>query len=91
VRKSDWKGREDITKLPLVTIDSETARDFDDAVYLRTQGQGLPLGRRDCRCFALRDGGVRLDMTPMQRGNSVYFPRRVIPMLPEKLSNGCVR
>ncbi len=92
VRKSDWKGREDITRLPLVTIDGETAKDFDDAVYCERQGTGGKSGYRLLVAIAdvshyVKAGGA-LDRDAFDRGNSVYFPRRVIPMLPEKLSNG---
>ena len=92
VRKSDWKDREDITHLPLVTIDGETARDFDDAVYCERQGKDGKGGYR--LIVAIADvssyvtAGSALDKDAYDRGNSVYFPRRVIPMLPEKLSNG---
>lgn len=88
VRKSDWKDREDITQLPLVTIDGETARDFDDAVYCERQGKGFRLivAIADVSHYVAADGA--LDCDAYDRGNSVYFPRRVIPMLPEKLSNG---
>ncbi len=88
VRKSDWKGREDITELPLVTIDGETARDFDDAVFCERQGKGFRLivAIADVSHYVTENSA--LDATALERGNSVYFPRRVIPMLPEKLSNG---
>ncbi len=88
VRAEDWKGREDLTALPLVTIDGETARDFDDAVYCERQGRGfrLVVAIADVSHY-VRAGGA-LDRDAEARGNSVYFPRRVIPMLPEKLSNG---
>ncbi len=89
VLKKDMAGREDIRHLPLVTIDGETARDFDDAVYCE------PLGRSGYRLVvAIADVSHyvqphdALDSEGFNRGNSVYFPRRVIPMLPEALSNG---
>ena len=88
VRKMDWKGREDITQLPLVTIDGETAKDFDDAVYCEKQGKGFRLIVAIADVSHYVDHGSALDATALERGNSVYFPRRVIPMLPEKLSNG---
>jgi ribonuclease R len=88
VSKSDWAGREDITHLPLVTIDGETAKDFDDAVFCERQGRGfrLVVAIADVSHYVKADGA--LDRDAYERGNSVYFPRRVIPMLPEKLSNG---
>ena len=89
VQKKDMVDREDIRHLPLVTIDGETARDFDDAVYCE------PLGRSGFRLVvAIADvshyvrPGDALDTEGYTRGTSVYFPRRVIPMLPEALSNG---
>ena len=88
VRKSDWKGREDVTGLPLVTIDSETARDFDDAVFCQRQGKGFRLVVAIADVSHYVTAGGALDQDAYARGNSVYFPRRVIPMLPEKISNG---
>ena len=88
VRKKDWAGREDITKLPLVTIDGETAKDFDDAVYCERQGRGYRLIVAIADVSHYVQPGSALDSEAQERGNSVYFPRRVIPMLPEKLSNG---
>jgi len=88
VRKADWKGREDLTELPLVTIDGETARDFDDAVYCEKQGKGFRLIVAIADVSHYVQTGSALDKDAYDRGNSVYFPRRVIPMLPEKLSNG---
>ena len=88
VKKGDHAGREDLRDLPLVTIDGETARDFDDAVYCAKQGRGwrLVVAIADVSHYVLP--GMALDKEATERGNSVYFPRRVIPMLPEKLSNG---
>jgi len=88
VRKKDWAGREDITQLPLVTIDGETARDFDDAVFCERQGRGYRLVVAIADVSHYVPAGSALDVDAQARGNSVYFPRRVLPMLPEKLSNG---
>ncbi len=88
VRKTDFKGREDLRELPLVTIDGETARDFDDAVYCEKKGRGWRLVVAIADVSHYVKPGMALDKESMERGNSVYFPRRVIPMLPEKLSNG---
>ncbi len=113
VQAADYKGRIDLRELPLITIDGETARDFDDAVYAEPmqaepispspllQSQASPASGRG----GLQGAGWRLvvaiadvsfyvkpddalDKEAFERGNSVYFPRRVIPMLPEALSNG---
>lgn len=88
VQAADWKGRIDLRELPLITIDGETARDFDDAVFCEPQGKGwrLVVAIADVS-FYVRPGDA-LDKEAYDRGNSVYFPRRVIPMLPEALSNG---
>ncbi len=88
VQPADYKGRVDLRELPLVTIDGETARDFDDAVFAEPQGKGwrLVVAIADVS-FYVRPGDA-LDKEAYERGNSVYFPRRVIPMLPEALSNG---
>lgn len=88
VRKSEWEGREDLRDLPLVTIDGETAKDFDDAVFAEKQGRGWRLVVAIADVSHYVRPGMALDKEAMARGNSVYFPRRVIPMLPEKLSNG---
>jgi ribonuclease R len=87
VRSADRKGRTDLTHLPLVTIDGETAKDFDDAVYCEPDGRGFRLivAIADVSHY-VRDGDA-LDADARERGTSVYFPRRVIPMLPEALSN----
>ena len=131
VRPSDLKGRVDLRDVPLVTIDGEDARDFDDAVYceridiepgaaefvgwagVTPDAAGAPAeqvhgparrGRRVSAQPAAETGfrllvaiadvshyvkpGDALDTDALERSTSVYFPRRVIPMLPEKLSNG---
>jgi len=88
VQPADYKGRIDLRELPLITIDGETARDFDDAVYAEPQGKGwrLVVAIADVSFYVKPDD--HLDKEAFERGNSVYFPRRVIPMLPEALSNG---
>ena len=82
------KGRVDLHKLPLVTIDGEDARDFDDAVYCEKNVAAAGA----CGSIADVSYYVRprtaLDDEARSRGNSVYFPSQVIPMLPEVLSNG---
>jgi len=88
VSAEDWAGREDIRKLPLVTIDGETARDFDDAVYCAPEKGGYRLVVAIADVSHYVQTGDALDREAILRGNSVYFPRRVIPMLPEELSNG---
>jgi len=91
VETRDLGGRADLRDVPLVTIDGEDARDFDDAVYCE------PMNARRTRwrlVVAIADvshyvqSGGALDAEAQNRSTSVYFPRRVIPMLPEKLSNG---
>lgn len=82
-------SRVDIRTLPLITIDGEDARDFDDAVYCRPKAQGgweLTVAIADVSHYV--KVGSELDKEAFSRGNSVYFPNHVVPMLPEKLSNG---
>ena len=88
VRPSDRKGREDLRDLPLLTIDGETARDFDDAVFAEKIGRNyrLVVAIADVSHYVRPDDAI--DKDAYQRATSVYFPRRVIPMLPESLSNG---
>lgn len=92
VRPADKRQRVDLTDVPLVTIDGEDARDFDDAVYCeparvgRTKGWRLLVAIADVSHYV--ETGSAIDIDAYDRATSVYFPRRVIPMLPEKLSNG---
>jgi len=92
VRPQDKKDRVDLTDVPLVTIDGEDARDFDDAVYCEPTNVGQGSGWRLLVAIAdvsnYVDTGSAIDVDAYDRATSVYFPRRVIPMLPEKLSNG---
>ena len=96
VRPQDRADRIDLTDIPLVTIDGEDARDFDDAVYcepasigrgkLALKGWRLLVAIADVSHYV--ETGSAIDIDAYDRATSVYFPRRVIPMLPEKLSNG---
>jgi len=88
VRPQDIEGRRDLRSLEFVTIDGETAKDFDDAVVCRREGNGFRLWVAIADVSHYVRHGDALDMDARERGTSVYFPRRVIPMLPEKLSNG---
>jgi len=81
-------GRKDLRNLPLVTIDGADARDFDDAVFARKQNKGWRLIVAIAEVSAYVKPGSVLDNEAVNRATSVYFPSRVIPMLPEALSNG---
>jgi ribonuclease R len=89
VAERDLAGRRDFRDLPIVTIDGETARDFDDAVYVKALPNGnyeLQVHIADVAHYVARGSG--LDREARLRGTSVYFPNRAVPMLPEELSNG---
>ncbi len=88
VAEADKQGRVDLRHLPLVTIDGEDARDFDDAVHCRREKEGWRLWVAIADVSHYVHPGTALDAEAENRGNSVYFPERVIPMLPEVLSNG---
>ena len=84
----DKKNRIDITKLELITIDGEDSRDFDDAVYAEPTKNGWKLLVAIADVSHYVKEGSELDSESYERGNSVYFPHRVVPMLPEAISNG---
>jgi len=92
VRVADWRRRVDLSDVGFVTIDGEDARDFDDAVYCeptrigRAKAWRLLVAIADVSHYV--DSGGAIDTDAYDRATSVYFPRRVLPMLPEKLSNG---
>ncbi len=90
VQESDMVGRKDLRNLAFVTIDGQDAKDFDDAVYCQRTAKGggwnLFVAIADVSYYVRPN--TALDQEAELRGNSVYFPRRVIPMLPEKISNG---
>jgi ribonuclease R len=96
LKPADLKQRVDLRDVPFVTIDGEDARDFDDAVYCEpfSSGRGAKAIKGWRLLVAIADvshyvkPGEPLDRDAYERATSVYFPRRVIPMLPEKLSNG---
>ncbi|MDG1582160.1 ribonuclease R [Pseudomonas sp. GOM6] len=95
VEEKDKENRVDLRHLPFVTIDGEDARDFDDAVYCEKNSSRWKLFSGGWKLYvAIADVshyvkvGSALDEEAQKRGNSVYFPERVVPMLPEELSNG---
>ncbi|KGP62994.1 ribonuclease R [Legionella norrlandica] len=89
ITEDQLKGRTDLRNLPFVTIDGEDAKDFDDAVYCYKKAKGgfqLYVAIADVSYYVAKDSA--LDKEAARRGNSVYFPGKVVPMLPEALSNG---
>lgn len=88
-RPEDWTGREDLRQQIIITIDGETARDFDDAVSIERLPDGVfRLGVHIADVSHYVQDGDALDLEGYRRGTSVYYPDRAIPMLPEGLSNG---
>ena len=88
-RPEDWAGREDLRERVIVTIDGESARDFDDAVSIeRLPGGNFRLGVHIADVAHYVREGAEIDLEAYRRGTSVYYPERAIPMLPEGLSNG---
>ena len=89
VMESELGGRVDLRDMPLITIDGEDARDFDDAVYCQPTSSGgwkLWVAIADVSHYVRPESA--LDLEAQKRGNSVYFPNSVVPMLPEQVSNG---
>jgi ribonuclease R len=88
-RPADWQGRLDLRRQVVVTIDGESARDFDDAVSIERRPEGTyRLGVHIADVAHYVAPGGALDLEAYRRGTSVYYPERVVPMLPEALSNG---
>jgi len=88
VPEEDKRGRVDLRKLPLVTIDGENARDFDDAICVQKTSKGYKLWVAIADVAHYVKKGSFLDKEAYERGTSVYFPNMVLPMFPKKLSNG---
>ncbi len=88
VSEADMKGRRDIRSIKFITIDGATAKDFDDAVYVETNGTGFLLYVAIADVSHYVQVGSAIDKDAYERGTSVYYPNFVTPMLPEVLSNG---
>jgi ribonuclease R len=87
-KEEDWEGRKDISHLALCTIDGETAKDFDDAVYGTMEGKDFAITVAIADVSHYVKTGSNLDIEAARRATSVYFPGQCVPMLPETLSNG---
>ena len=88
IKESDLKGRRDLRNLPLITVDGEDAKDLDDAIYVKKQGENYLLGVYIADVsYYVRENQI-LDLEARMRGTSVYLVDRVLPMLPRRLSNG---
>ena len=88
IRPEDLPGRRDFRDHRIVTIDGETAKDFDDAIEVEKTATGYRIGVHIADVSHYVNEGTLLDEEALSRGTSVYFPGRVLPMLPERLSNG---
>lgn len=88
VTEADMEGRKDLRNLQLVTIDGADTKDFDDAVFAKRRKNGWRLVVAIADVSHYVKPGTELDKEALKRGNSVYFPQRVVPMLPSKLSDG---
>ncbi len=88
VTEADLEGRKDLRAMQLVTIDGADTKDFDDAVFAKRRKKGWKLVVAIADVSHYVKPGTELDKEAYQRGNSVYFPQRVVPMLPSKLSDG---
>lgn len=87
IAESEFHNRRDLRKLPFVTIDGESAKDFDDAICVMEENNAYRLWVSIADVSYYVKAGSALDREALTRGNSIYFPDRVIPMLPEVLSN----
>ena len=87
VTENEMRNREDLTQLPLITIDGATARDFDDAIWVEKTDAGFHLIVAIADVSHYVKPGTQLDQEAYHRGTSTYFPNYVVPMLPEELSN----
>jgi ribonuclease R len=88
VTEADMEGRKDLRGMQLVTIDGADTKDFDDAVFAKRRKNGWRLVVAIADVSHYVKPGTELDKEALHRGNSVYFPQRVVPMLPSKLSDG---